>query len=81
MRAGDVSVQPSTLAESRPTRISMSPDPEEPMKPAEPEPADAEKKDNAAKRAEKDAFLPAPVQEEQRKVVEEWQRPPGQSSG
>jgi hypothetical protein len=59
----------------------MSPDPEEPMKPAEREPAAAEKKEKAAKRAEKDAFLPAPVQEEQRKVAEEWQRPPGQSSG
>ena len=51
------------------------------MKPTDPDPADPGKKDEAAELADKDAFLPAPANEEQRKIVEEWQRPPGQSSG
>ena len=33
------------------------------------------------KAEDKDAILPAPVPEKQRKIAEEWQRPPGQSSG
>ena len=50
-------------------------------------PSDAVKKDamnpdtSKEDKKEKDAFLPAPLPEGQRKIAEEWQRPPGQSSG
>ena len=47
--------------------------------------ADANDEKEAAmkrqKAEDKDAILPAPVPEKQRKIAEEWQRPPGQSSG